>query len=123
MFEDFQAQPISIGEIWKDEKKAYLKKRDRKALKQLTKHLKRYNDYQMQIEEGRASELQGNVLGTEKSSGNGSKEKVSSKGKKAFLEKLGEVFLKAIPGILRTITQIIFTAAIGHGFKRKGVTV
>lgn len=51
------------------------------------------------------------------------KEKVVVKKGKSFLEKVGDVFLKTLPSILRTVVPLVVSAVLGKGASviRKGM--
>lgn len=87
-----------------------------KNLKKVMKQLRKQNKLLKQFRKHRAmEELPREETPIEKL-GNGSKTSVREEN--SFLSKLGDVFLKALPGILTTAVTAIITALFGRGFKR-----
>lgn len=122
IFNQYPEQPLSTAKtVDIPATRPMFTKRELKVLKAFAKQIKRYNKSQKKMEKLQADkkdnvEKQESTMNNEKFSQR-KQEKSENKSEKTFLEKLGDVFLKVLPGILCTAAQFFFTTVAGRKFK------
>lgn len=122
IFEQYpeQTTPAETTEI--PEAQKVFTQREMKILKKLTKELKKSNKRKKRVEkqhivEGKKPELQKDVA--DKIDTTKPVKGERGEREKTFLGKLGDIFLKVFPSILRTVVKIAVPTVLGHIFKQK----
>ena len=101
-------------------------KRELDILKKLSKQLKKFNKCQKKVEEQCIAEQE--KIEQQKNTADREEKEKQEKGKtegngKRFLNKLGDVILKVLPSVLRTVVKFAVPAVLGYIFRQKVCTV
>ena len=127
IFEKYPEQSVSAVETEEmPAAQTVFTQRELKILKRLSKQIKKFNQRQKKAKKQGVVERE-RIESQKKTADREVKEK-QGKGKtegngKRFLSKLGDIILKVLPSVLRTVIKFALPTVLDHLFKQKKCTV